>query len=398
MQIIRKQDVETTIRELSKNGTVEIFDSHEFIDSYRANFEHDYITMLVGNMTPDQPNRAFQQTNSEIGRYLSDYSEELRIVKEENVPSRNDHGKMTCNQKWRILSLFFIVFLSSVFSFSLLAQSKFDMPEYVETKETVSLPDSAYLQNKIRLLTNIRERLDTKKKITNEEEFALYEPIFQKYLKSLSKGNIYEKMAAKGWAKSFAREEIETILRKYLSIEAQAIELQKYKLIKKENTFIPLESAYFTDSIPADVVTVAVPVGQHILDEIITEDRRDYSRSMIYENDNRIFIKGFEWITNTKYGQEYISEQFKQIKYPEVYNVHPDYPDYAVKSYRVRGTDEHTYDFLVYDLNGNLVRLAVVNDALWGENQSCQGFHIYERFQGKQIWYSFRRQDSHTLC
>lgn len=79
------------------------FDSHEFIDVYRANFEHDYISMLVEN--DKNNNTAFQSTNSQIAQYLSVNSEELNIEKSGTIESLNDHGNMTSNTEWKFLSV-----------------------------------------------------------------------------------------------------------------------------------------------------------------------------------------------------------------------------------------------------------------------------------------------------
>lgn len=67
------------------------FDSHDFIDLYRANFEHEYICMLIANDT-NRNNTAFQRTNSQIARFLSENSDELNIEKIDISDSMNDHG------------------------------------------------------------------------------------------------------------------------------------------------------------------------------------------------------------------------------------------------------------------------------------------------------------------
>lgn len=79
------------------------FDSHEFIDLYRANYEHDYISMLVENDSGPN-NTAFQYTNSQIAKYLSANSRELNIEKTDSLNSTNDHGNKTPNTNWRFLS------------------------------------------------------------------------------------------------------------------------------------------------------------------------------------------------------------------------------------------------------------------------------------------------------
>lgn len=87
-----------------RNQSTGSFDSHEFIDLYRAIFEHDYITMLVEN-DKNSNNTAFQRTNSQIAMFLSDNSKELNIEKVDVTFSINDHGNKTSNAKWKFTSI-----------------------------------------------------------------------------------------------------------------------------------------------------------------------------------------------------------------------------------------------------------------------------------------------------
>lgn len=87
-----------------KKQSIGNFDSHEFIDLYRANFEHEYISMLVEN-DKDANNTAFQKTNSQIAQYLSVNSIELNIEKLGITNSVNDHGNVTSNTKWKFSQL-----------------------------------------------------------------------------------------------------------------------------------------------------------------------------------------------------------------------------------------------------------------------------------------------------
>ena len=86
-----------------RNRSTGKFDSHEFIDLYRANFEHEYILMLNENDSKHD-NTAFQQPNSQIARFLSVNSDELNIEKINISDSMNDHGNKTSNAKWKFLS------------------------------------------------------------------------------------------------------------------------------------------------------------------------------------------------------------------------------------------------------------------------------------------------------
>lgn len=87
-----------------KKQSIGSFDSHEFIDLYRAKFEHDYISMLIENDKKNN-NTAFQSTNSQIAQYLSVNSIELNIEKSGTIDSLNDHGNMTSNTEWKFLSV-----------------------------------------------------------------------------------------------------------------------------------------------------------------------------------------------------------------------------------------------------------------------------------------------------
>lgn len=133
------------------------FDSHDFIDLYRANFEHEYICMLIANDT-NRNNTAFQRTNSQIARFLSENSDELNIEKIDISDSMNDHGNKTSNAKWKFLSrvipviLFFIFVFSPIFSQNCKAKDEFDIPLY--KNKTMYIPDTAYIRKDVVLLQN----------------------------------------------------------------------------------------------------------------------------------------------------------------------------------------------------------------------------------------------------
>lgn len=104
--MINKNQAEEIISLLAqKKQSTGNFDSHEFIDLYRANFESEYISMLVEN-DKGSNNTAFQRTNSQIAQYLSVNSRDLNIEKLDKMSSVNDHGKITFNTKWKFSQLF----------------------------------------------------------------------------------------------------------------------------------------------------------------------------------------------------------------------------------------------------------------------------------------------------
>ena len=123
-----------------RNQSTGYFDSHDFIDLYRANFEHEYIQMLNDNDSKHD-NTAFQITNSQIARFLSVNSDELKIKKINISDSMNDHGNKTSNAKWKFLSIIMpaILFLSFVFapifSQNCNAKEEFDDGEQIRLRD-----------------------------------------------------------------------------------------------------------------------------------------------------------------------------------------------------------------------------------------------------------------------
>ena len=78
--MINKKQAEAIIELLAqRKKTTDTFDSHDFIDLYRAHFEHEYISMLSEN--DSNTNKAFQLTNSKISKFLNHHSSDLNIKK-----------------------------------------------------------------------------------------------------------------------------------------------------------------------------------------------------------------------------------------------------------------------------------------------------------------------------
>lgn len=144
------------------------FDSHHFIDLYRAEYEHDYILMLVDNMRSSTPNESFKNTNALIGKSLAQNSDYLGIEKMEKSESKNDHGKNTANQLWRIIPMLLVFFIMPINTLHLHAQPEFDMPKYKNVTKYVA--DSAYINKQIKHLDNISLCLKEKKDISDDDD------------------------------------------------------------------------------------------------------------------------------------------------------------------------------------------------------------------------------------
>lgn len=91
-QMITTEQAKRIIRELNIE-----FDSHDFIENYIAQFEREYVNMLVDKIESEQ---IFRTVNASIGRFLADNQCELGIVKNGREASQNVKGHETENQGW----------------------------------------------------------------------------------------------------------------------------------------------------------------------------------------------------------------------------------------------------------------------------------------------------------
>ncbi len=111
--MIEQHDIQGTLDELrGELGLGGTFDSHQFIEKYRATHEQAYVDLLNEKSKADANNNVFQSVNSQIAKFLSNNKKVLMITKEERANTRNDHGNNTGNQVWRFLSMILIVIAS----------------------------------------------------------------------------------------------------------------------------------------------------------------------------------------------------------------------------------------------------------------------------------------------
>lgn len=73
------------------------FSSHDFIEEFSAQFERDYIKMLVEYQ---DTGIAFQTVHGIIAKFLSINSKRLSIEKTQRKGSENVHGKIDNIQWW----------------------------------------------------------------------------------------------------------------------------------------------------------------------------------------------------------------------------------------------------------------------------------------------------------
>ena len=74
---MKKENFRSVIDLMRNKGNL-YFDSHDFIECYRAEYERDYITMLVKN---EHSGSAFQKANAEIAKNLERNAVYLGIEK-----------------------------------------------------------------------------------------------------------------------------------------------------------------------------------------------------------------------------------------------------------------------------------------------------------------------------
>ena len=83
------------MREIINNIPSEKFDSHEFIRKFSWNYEPEYVGFL-NNYVKDH----FQNVNKQMGKFLSENKELLKIEDAGVVSSPNVFGNVTENELW----------------------------------------------------------------------------------------------------------------------------------------------------------------------------------------------------------------------------------------------------------------------------------------------------------
>ena len=296
---MKKENFRSVIDLMRNKGNLS-FDSHDFIECYRAEYERDYITMLVKN---EHSGSAFQKANAEIARNLERNADYLGIEKLEKVRNENDHGNRTFNQLWRILPvlMFFICFSS----LSLYAQSEFDVPDSIAVEKYTHV-DTAYVNAKIRIYDEIVKAEGRKPK---------YQPSLETYNTLCNKFSNYSSK----YRRQQVMEEAEYLAKAYKQVLTEKLNSDKSYL------------TWFGDNIPLHRGLVNVPIEPYEL------RKKDWSvfngkYSMLFKDP---FSSGREY---------YIYGSVKAYPVRHIYN--PSYPDCAFVEDRM--------GYLIYDMEGNL--------------------------------------------
>ena len=293
---MKKENFRNVIDLMRNKGNLS-FDSHDFIECYRAEYERDYITMLVKN---EHSGSAFQKANAEIARNLEKNAVYLGIEKLEKVRDENDHGNRTFNQLWRILPvlMFFICFSS----LSLYAQSEFDVPDSIAVEKYTHV-DTAYVNAKIRIFDEI---------IKAEGRKPKYQPALEtyNYLLNISYGSLKQRrhkimVYAKDWSDCYK----EVLTRRF----------------NQEGS----EYMMYGDTIPLLRGLVNVPIAFY---ELLQEDWKEFNGDYA-----KIFVDPFI----DKYA---IYGSVKAYPISHIYN--SSYPECAFV--------KDNMGYLIYDLEGNL--------------------------------------------
>lgn len=96
------------------------FDSHRFIECFSTEHEKEYVGMLSDNI--NSGNGIFRTVHAQIGRFLSDNADALKIQKDGRAQSINVKGYKSENQGWK-KALVLIPILSFLCNFTALSQT-----------------------------------------------------------------------------------------------------------------------------------------------------------------------------------------------------------------------------------------------------------------------------------
>lgn len=302
---MKKENFRSVIDLMRNKGNLS-FDSHDFIECYRAEYERDYITMLVKN---EHSGSAFQKANAEIARNLERNADYLGIEKLEKVRNENDHGNRTFNQLWRILPvlMFFICFSS----LSLYAQSEFDVPDSIAVEKYTHV-DTAYVNAKIRIYDEIIEAEGRKPKY--QPALETYNYLLNRYYGSQKERRRRIMENAKDWSYSYK----EVLTRRFNS-----------------------DKSYFVmrgDTIPLLRGLVNVPIELY---KLLQEDWKVFNGDY-----SKIFVDPFSDYSGYK-----IYGSVKAYPIRHIYN--SSYPECAFV--------EDQLGYLIFDLEGNLKHFILVH-------------------------------------
>jgi hypothetical protein len=360
-----------------RNQSTGYFDSHDFIDLYRANFEHEYIQMLNDNDSKHD-NTAFQITNSQIARFLSVNSDELKIKKINISDSMNDHGNKTSNAKWKFLSIIMpaILFLSFVFapifSQNCNAKEEFDIPPY--KCKTMYIPDTTYIRKDIVLLQNFVNQGCSKKN-------PLYNHIKNLYNETndiwITKGDIRQ------YTKSMINKLNEIIYSTKIDAKTFSIDDMKH-YESKFNHYFNIDSVaypfYAINISGSNTYLQSNDIGyKYPMAEIIVKEPITWYE--VYKMDRKNLTKGYEWINNDEENSKWVE---KTYPIETSYKVFDNYPEYAIQHYDFKFGDTKGPITIIYNLQGDLVRIHDFGDIMNEEIKLAENSAYLEDYKSNK--------------
>lgn len=397
--MISKEQAEAIVAKLAqRNQSTGNFDSHEFIDLFRAMYEHEYISMLVENDTPTSNNTAFQSTNSQIAKFLSENSAKLKIKKTNTSSSMNDHGNITSNAKWTFLSktmsviLLFIFGLSTVFSQDFKSKDQFDVPLSKSLFFTMYIPDTAYIKKDMLLLQDfINEGYSRKNPL-----YKHLENLYKDYSRELYgfKINMVSKTDIHRAADLCISAMHEIINKTKGGLEFTSDEVKenmnlgyrynynsKY-FFNRDSLVMPFYTMRITNS---DYISYKFPLIDFIRKEPLSWNIYSKETVEIYEMDKENMVKGFEWIKLGE-GDRYIKNEcncnFVKKTYPveTSYYVCAQHPEYAINRSKIN----NGYVWSLYNLQGELMRIHTFYDDMKDEIKQAQNISYWEDYKNNR--------------
>lgn len=399
--MITKEQVNAIIQKLSeRNVSTGIFDSHEFIDLYRAEFEHDYISMLVEH-DKNEHNTAFQSTNSQIARFLSNNSKELNIEKIDSIDSTNDHGNKSSNAKWRILRLV-IVMIGVFFSFDNIcyAQDQFDMPTF--RKKEIYIADTIYIKNDILLLQDFKNKgYSTKDSLYNQLKRLFYcRHRYSDYTpSSIKKDHIIK--SAETWLELFqgvithTRDSLEFTLDEITNNNRY---LESVGYYSNNNLTEPFYN--FTVKYPQGKIAYKCPLIKVAKKEPIAWNKLTNTEKRVFFDEDKINLtKDYEWvIKNNKpntWPEEYSTRTTVHYPVEVTYFKYDDYPEYAVICSSSKYDNEWILnEWILYDTQGNLKRIHYIDDRMEDEIRITENLAYLNDYKANK--YNVSSEDSLT--
>lgn len=383
--MINKKQAEAIIELLAqRKKSTDTFDSHDFIDLYRAHFEHEYISMLSEN--DSNSNKAFQLTNSKIAKFLNHHSSDLNIKKISTTNSTNDHGNESSNAKWKLLPnilksiIVILVCLFTTFSSSNgFAQSKFDMPTYKNSVKYIA--DTLYIHKDIILLNDF---INQGCKKNNPLYFRL-ENLFNHRTFKVSKADV--KASAVIWMsymQNILNSTKDGLLFEPKQINPNISEV-KYNQDSVSSPYSKTKILYESQG----YVDYIFPLKKTIKTEPIIWMNLSYDeKNECYERDRDSLEIGYEWVN-----QNDVTHINLSYPYQVDYYKYDNYPNYAIKYYSK--TDDGENVCIIYDLQGKLLRVHSFDDDMKQEIDMAQNLTYWQDFKNNK--YNINSEDTLTV-